>query len=297
MGVLGLIFGLAGGLAGFLAGGPGLGPRRIMVVETLRWSAARGRRAAVRGFVLPILAGMVLALALLVGAVLAGAPATGLQGAPHDPRLLLLSGALLVAFMALAVGLPFGVVAGLLFGMIGGLEPGEVETSVRPNQGIRRSARTALRAVGVALAGVLGVGLLLTLAGVLVGLLGRLLAGGGVGAPGEVALRVLARMGGWVIFGLPLALAAGLVYGGYACLSHGALRLVLWRSGALPLDCVPFLDYAVERVLLRRVGGGYMFVHRLLQEHFATAGAPGGPARRGLGTPSPEKKAPLSQRW
>jgi hypothetical protein len=270
LGLLGLIFGLAGGLAGFLAGGPGLGPRRITVVETLRWSAARGKQAAARGFVLPILAGMVLALPLLVGAVLAGAPATVLQVAPHDPRLLLLAGALLVAFVALAVG----VVAGLLFGIIGGLEPGGVETSVRPNQGIRRSARTALRAVGVALAGVLGVGLLLTLAGVLVGLLGRLLAGGGAGASGEVALRVLARMGGWVIFGLPLALAAGLVYGGYACLSHGALRLVLWRSGALPLDCVPFLDYAVERVLLRRVGGGYMFVHRLLQEHFATAGAP-----------------------
>ncbi|HEX2516457.1 MAG TPA: hypothetical protein VH257_17250, partial [Chloroflexota bacterium] len=55
----------------------------------------------------------------------------------------------------------------------------------------------------------------------------------------------------------------------------GALRVVLWRTGALPLDCVPFLDYGVKRVLLRRVGGGYMFVHRLLQEHFATAGAPG----------------------
>ena len=283
MGVLGLIFGLAGGLAGFLAGGPGLGPRRIMVVETLRWSAARGRRAAVRGVVLPTVAVTGLALALLVGALLAGGPATGLPGELRDPRALFLFVMLFAAFMGVAVGLPFGVVAGLLFGVIGGLEPGEVETSVRPNQGIRRSAWTALRAVGVALAGVLAVGLLLTLAGVLAGLLGGLLAGGGVGEPREVALRVLARMGGWLIFGLPLALAAGLVYGGYACLSHGALRLVLWRTGALPLDCVPFLDYGVERVLLRRVGGGYMFVHRLLQEHFATAGAPGAPGQEGPG--------------
>jgi hypothetical protein len=277
MGVLGIIFGLAGGLAGFLAGGPGLGPRRITAVETLRWSAAGGRRAAGRGAGLGILAGMALALALLVGVVLAGPPATGPQGLPLDPRLLLP----FVLLVGGVVGLPFAVVAGLLFGVIGGLEPGEVETSVRPNQGIRRSARTALRAVGLALAGVLAVGLLLTLAGLLVGLLGSLLAGGEVRQPGEVALRVLARMGGWLIFGLPLALAAGLVYGGYACLSHGALRLVLWRTGALPLDCVPFLEYGVERVLLRRVGGGYMFVHRLLQEHFATAGAPDAPGAPG----------------
>jgi len=30
-----------------------------------------------------------------------------------------------------------------------------------------------------------------------------------------------------------------------------------------------FLDYCVDRIFLRRVGGGYIFIHRLLQEHFA----------------------------
>jgi hypothetical protein len=29
------------------------------------------------------------------------------------------------------------------------------------------------------------------------------------------------------------------------------------------------LDHAAERVLLYKVGGGYVFVHRLLMEHFA----------------------------
>ena len=61
----------------------------------------------------------------------------------------------------------------------------------------------------------------------------------------------------------------GLAYGGYACLSHYALRLALWRRGCLPLDCVAFLDFATDRVLLRRVGGGYMFVHRRIQDYFA----------------------------
>jgi hypothetical protein len=32
---------------------------------------------------------------------------------------------------------------------------------------------------------------------------------------------------------------------------------------------VPFLDHCVDLIFLRRVGGGYIFVHRLLMEHFA----------------------------
>ncbi len=31
-----------------------------------------------------------------------------------------------------------------------------------------------------------------------------------------------------------------------------------------------FLDYAAERILLRKVGGGYIFAHRLLLEYFAS---------------------------
>ena len=30
-----------------------------------------------------------------------------------------------------------------------------------------------------------------------------------------------------------------------------------------------FLDYAAERIFLQKVGGGYIFVHRTLLEHFA----------------------------
>jgi len=35
-----------------------------------------------------------------------------------------------------------------------------------------------------------------------------------------------------------------------------------------PVACVLF-DYCVDLIFLRRVGGGYIFVHRLLMEHFA----------------------------
>lgn len=37
----------------------------------------------------------------------------------------------------------------------------------------------------------------------------------------------------------------------------------------IPLNLVSLLDYASERIFLQRVGGGYIFVHRMLLEHFA----------------------------
>ena len=39
------------------------------------------------------------------------------------------------------------------------------------------------------------------------------------------------------------------------------------RKGCLPWTLVRFLDHAAERVFLRKVGGGYIVVHRLLQDH------------------------------
>ena len=34
-------------------------------------------------------------------------------------------------------------------------------------------------------------------------------------------------------------------------------------------DAHPDLDYAADRIFLQKVGGGYIFIHRLLLEHFA----------------------------
>ena len=51
---------------------------------------------------------------------------------------------------------------------------------------------------------------------------------------------------------------------------HFVCRLVLWMNREAPLNYVRFLNYAVERIFLRRVGGGYTFVHRMLAEYFAS---------------------------
>jgi serine/threonine protein kinase/DNA polymerase III delta prime subunit len=65
------------------------------------------------------------------------------------------------------------------------------------------------------------------------------------------------------------ALAVGLSCGGVAYVQHFVLRLLLWCERSVPLNYPRFLDYAAERILLRKVGGGYIFVHRLLLEYFA----------------------------
>jgi hypothetical protein len=65
-------------------------------------------------------------------------------------------------------------------------------------------------------------------------------------------------------------LDGGLRNGGFAYLQHYVLRILLWRNDYAPWSYIRFLDYAAERVFLRKVGGGYIFTHRLLMEYFAS---------------------------
>ena|SRR6266487_27098 len=49
-----------------------------------------------------------------------------------------------------------------------------------------------------------------------------------------------------------------------------ALRFWLSRANCLPRNVTAFLDEAAERLLLRRVGSRYIFIHRLLLDYFAS---------------------------
>jgi hypothetical protein len=66
-----------------------------------------------------------------------------------------------------------------------------------------------------------------------------------------------------------LTFLGSLNFGGLACIQHYLLRIILWQRNALPLRLRAFLDHACERILLRRAGGGYLFIHRLLLDYFA----------------------------
>ncbi len=63
---------------------------------------------------------------------------------------------------------------------------------------------------------------------------------------------------------IPLALLAG-----GACIKHVVLRIIFYFNGYIPWNYAFFLNYASDRIFLRKVGGSYIFIHRTLQEHFA----------------------------
>ncbi len=69
-----------------------------------------------------------------------------------------------------------------------------------------------------------------------------------------------------VVPSIPFMLARG----GFFFIDHWTTRLLLWCYNYAPLRYVRFLDYAAERIFLRKVGGGYIFIHRMLMEYFAS---------------------------
>ncbi|MEQ9234758.1 hypothetical protein [Coleofasciculus sp. E2-BRE-01] len=70
-------------------------------------------------------------------------------------------------------------------------------------------------------------------------------------------------------FGLIVGLIFRLISGGNACIKHFSLRLILYCNNYIPWNYAHFLDYATDRIFLQKVGGGYIFIHRMLMEHFA----------------------------
>jgi serine/threonine protein kinase len=129
-----------------------------------------------------------------------------------------------------------------------GLMSGEVELHSAPNQGMRASFSSANRG---GLAG-----------GLLQGLLGVF---------GFAPVTTLA-------FGLGMSFATSpfvsyvywISFGGLPIIQHIVLRYVLHRDKLIPQNYARFLDYAASLILLRKVGGGYIFIHRYLLEYFAT---------------------------
>ena len=243
--VAGLVAGLAGGLAsGFAAG--------------LTGGLAFGLAA---GLSFGVVVGLVAGLSSRVTAGLAAGLAGGLTVSIEPAEQVRWSWSKLRAGMV--GGLAAGLVGGLGFGLlgvlidglsrglrnglavglgatlVGGLSPGLRNEQARPNEGIRRSAQYAL-VVGLA-------------AGVVGGLSGRLAAGMATG----------------LAFGLAFAVSVAMVFGGAACLQHYVVRVLLVRERSAPWHYSPFLEAMAERLLLRRSGSAYLFVHRLLRDYLA----------------------------
>lgn len=163
-------------------------------------------------------------------------------------------------------GLVFGSVSALTFGLIGGLGWGlkaaDMETKTAPNQGMRFSLQNGLL-YGLMLGPMIGL-----LFGLLLGPVSSLLAEEmGIKTALNLDMQRLLQFGLWL--GALSGLACGVWLGGSAVIHHYTLRFIIYHSGHIPRNYEHFLEYATERLFLRRVGGSYVFVHRLLMEHFA----------------------------
>jgi serine/threonine protein kinase len=214
---------------------------RVRPVERLGWSGKRALRW------LPITIGLAIAGALVMaGRMLILGPDSGMV--EDDARVL--------AFANIVVGGLMGLAGGVVLGV----EPGDREVQVRPNAGITQSLRNGLL---IAIPSALVVAFLLVYVAI------PLLVGTFV----ELRGPFLNPFGLWVRYAVLFGFLMFFVYGGGAAFLHGAIRCVLALTTPMPLDLVRFLDHAADRGLLRRIGGGYMFMHRTLRDHFAERGS------------------------
>ncbi|QJB44512.1 NACHT domain-containing protein [Dolichospermum flos-aquae] len=157
-------------------------------------------------------------------------------------------------------GLSLGMSLGLTLGLINALKGSEIEAKTIPNQGIWRSAMN----VGVTgfINWLIFVPIYWFYTRLIIIVYKEWIFK--ISAWGESSLVDL------ITPGLRWGLMLGLIFGGgLACIRHFTLRLILHRNNYIPWNYARFLDYASDRIFLQKVGGGYIFVHRMLLEHFA----------------------------
>jgi len=243
--IYGLIVGLIGGLIvgliyGLIVGLIG-GQDSIEPIEILEFSFARVAR---KFFFKKLIVGLI--YGLIVGLIVG-----------------LIFGLIVGLIFGLIFGLIVGLIGGLIVGLIGGLIVGLIEglknditIRTKPNQGMLASAKNSfvLTIFGLFLAGGLNLSLTALLPEV-------------ISDPDQIELLVTLSM--FVAIFFPFFFS-----GGFACMQHLALRVVLWRSGAIPRDYAAFLKYTSELRLTRQTGGEFRFFHDLLREHFAQTAHP-----------------------
>jgi hypothetical protein len=214
----------------------------IELVEAFQFSMSlTTRQKILRGFRDGLIVGLILGLILgLIGGLI--------RGLTHW------------LIFGLIVGLIVGLIQGLIQGLIFGLKQ-DLKVQTRSNQGIWNSLQSMLW---------------ITAFSYPLGVISTVVASSATSLDGGIA-----KTHDWInMFSIcfPCSLKVGLLLmlflgiylgGGFACIQHFSLRLVLWQSGTIPWNFARFLNYCVERRLLLRVGGRYRFLHRELLDHFA----------------------------
>jgi serine/threonine protein kinase len=223
-------------------------------------------RSALSGFVLGV-ASCALALAFNRGLVVQTGERihwnwrTALR---RFPKMVLLGAGIglsygLVMNRPLLAMLYLGTTGAAAVGILLGLDYADQSRGLNPYDGFRVSARQSV-VIGLIAAGFMALSYGLLIAPTY----GRLFPQMLDAYPGiNVSLMLAAQLG--TVVGVAFAF----IYGGAAVLLHACYRVLLWLTTPLPLGLVSWLDEATARGLLRRVGGGYMFMHATLLTHLA----------------------------
>ncbi len=155
---------------------------------------------------------------------------------------------LILLGILLSVTLPLGIIFGILELPTKLIGPEiKVEEKTVPNQGILQARKYLIFSSLVVTLGILLITVTYLLDNLVLKIIFIII---------EIGLVIF-----WLSFGLWTA--------GRTLIQHISLRSVLYFSGYIPHNYGHFLDHASEHFFLRKVGGGYSFIHRILQEYFA----------------------------
>ena len=152
------------------------------------------------------------------------------------------------------------LLSGLISTLLNKLMPETIQIGKMstPDDSKQSPQQTAIRMVARELVG--------ALTGVLVALLYYLINGG---LPARLTDTLVSGMMFGLLVGVQ-ASGASIIRLCFQRIVNVILRPYLWIYKYGPFNYTRFLDYCHDRIFLRKVGGGYIFVHRMLLEHFAS---------------------------
>lgn len=254
-----VIFGLIGGL---VLGMVVENKKTIETVEAIKWSWKEGIGGLILGLIIGLIFGLPEGRKKTIKTV------ESLKWSWKEAKSGLIGGLVVGLILGLLVWPIFGPIVGLIGGLIiaptewiilSGLSYSELKERTVPNQGIRQSIKSAAT---VWLATTIGLTLIAGPGAALVAVSVR-----NVGL--DIMVKNAIGITLFAVFFLAFFIAF-VLYGGRPIIQHFILRFILYRNEYVPWNMVRFLDYAAERIFLQKVGGGYKFIHRLIQEHFAS---------------------------
>jgi len=140
-------------------------------------------------------------------------------------------------------------VCALVGGIVGGRRGEVISNTTTPNEGIWQSVRMSL---------------LIAIATILLSIIFFNLVRNIDSLPKDL-FWILTLIG---VFGFCSGILIAFSRGSIG-IKHLILRVLLFFNSKIPWNYAEFLNYTTDCILLQKIGGGYVFAHRLLLEHFS----------------------------